>query len=93
MTLNITSLAKLARIALDEQKCAMLSNDLNTILELVAQLQSVDTTQIAPLAHPFEDHQRLREDTVTETDQHQAFQTLASETEAGLYLVPSVIED
>jgi aspartyl-tRNA(Asn)/glutamyl-tRNA(Gln) amidotransferase subunit C len=36
--------------------------------------------------------QRLREDVVTETDRRAAYQAIAPQTEAGLYLVPKVIE-
>ena len=35
---------------------------------------------------------RLREDVVTEADQHRAFQAIAPQVEADLYLVPKVIE-
>jgi aspartyl-tRNA(Asn)/glutamyl-tRNA(Gln) amidotransferase subunit C len=47
---------------------------------------------VEPLAHPLEMTQRLREDTVTETDQHDHFQAIAPQVEADLYLVPKVIE-
>jgi aspartyl-tRNA(Asn)/glutamyl-tRNA(Gln) amidotransferase subunit C len=36
--------------------------------------------------------QRLRPDEVIETDQHQAYQSVAPAVEDGLYLVPKVIE-
>jgi aspartyl-tRNA(Asn)/glutamyl-tRNA(Gln) amidotransferase subunit C len=36
--------------------------------------------------------QRLRPDVVSETDQREHFQAIAPQTEAGLYLVPAVIE-
>jgi len=35
---------------------------------------------------------RLRDDRVTEHDQHQLFQSIAPQVEDGLYLVPRVIE-
>jgi aspartyl-tRNA(Asn)/glutamyl-tRNA(Gln) amidotransferase subunit C len=52
----------------------------------------VDTTGVEPLAHPLEATQRLRPDIVTETDNRENFQQVAPQTEAGLYLVPKVIE-
>jgi aspartyl-tRNA(Asn)/glutamyl-tRNA(Gln) amidotransferase subunit C len=55
-------------------------------------LNAVDTTGVEPLAHPLEATQRLRPDVVTETDNRASFQQLAPQTEAGLYLVPKVIE-
>jgi aspartyl-tRNA(Asn)/glutamyl-tRNA(Gln) amidotransferase subunit C len=44
------------------------------------------------MAHPQDQIQRLREDVVTETDQRDHFQNIAPQTEAGLYLVPKVID-
>jgi aspartyl-tRNA(Asn)/glutamyl-tRNA(Gln) amidotransferase subunit C len=44
------------------------------------------------MAHPLDRTQRLRVDEVTETDQHELFQQNAPRVEAGLYLVPKVIE-
>ena len=43
-------------------------------------------------AHPADLSQRLREDVVSESNRRAAFQAVAPETEAGLYLVPKVIE-
>ncbi len=45
------------------------------------------------MAHPLAGlAQRLREDVVTESDQHERYQANAPKTEAALYLVPKVIE-
>jgi aspartyl-tRNA(Asn)/glutamyl-tRNA(Gln) amidotransferase subunit C len=44
------------------------------------------------MAHPLEQIQRLRPDLPTEPDQRQHFQRIAPRVEAGLYLVPKVIE-
>ena len=44
------------------------------------------------MAHPLDAQQRLRADVVTEHDQREHFQANAPQVEAGLYLVPKVIE-
>jgi aspartyl-tRNA(Asn)/glutamyl-tRNA(Gln) amidotransferase subunit C len=44
------------------------------------------------MSHPQNASSRLREDHVTERDQHEVFQSIAPQVEAGLYLVPKVIE-
>ena len=62
------------------------------ILGLVEQMNSVDTRDVEPMAHPLEITARLREDEITEIDQRQRFQAIAPEVEQGLYLVPRVIE-
>jgi aspartyl-tRNA(Asn)/glutamyl-tRNA(Gln) amidotransferase subunit C len=55
-------------------------------------MQAVDTRGVEPMAHAQDVAQRLRQDVVTESDQRDAFQLVAPEVEAGLYLVPKVIE-
>jgi len=59
---------------------------------MIDQMQSVDTSQVAPMAHPFDATQRLRADIVTETNQRDYLQLNAPATQSGLYLVPKVIE-
>ena len=56
------------------------------------QMQSVDTTGVVPVSNPLDANQRLRADEVTEPDQHELYQSIAPETEDGLYLVPRVVE-
>ena len=68
------------------------ARNLSDILALVEQLNAVDTAGVEPMAHPLDATQRLRPDEVTETDEREAFQAIAPQTEAGLYLVPKVIE-
>ena len=67
-------------------------DQLNNIFALIEQMQAVDTGGVAPMAHAQDLAQRLRPDAVTEHDQRDTFQQLAPEVEAGLYLVPKVIE-
>ena len=84
--------ADLAKLHLDEADEATMVERMSRILDLVDQLQEVDTDNVEPLAHPLEAVPRLREDRVTETDQHERYQAVAPETERGLYLVPRVVE-
>lgn len=95
MSLNpdqVARIARLARIELSPAETAQTGDRLNAILDLIEQLQAVDTAGIEPMAHAMAGAQRLRDDVVTETDNRAAFQAIAPETEAGLYLVPKVIE-
>ena len=90
---QIERLARLARLALpDDETVNTTRSHLNSIFAVIAQMQSVDTAGIDPMSHPQELAARLREDVVTETDRRAAFQAVAPRTEAGLYLVPRVIE-
>lgn len=95
MSLNpdqVARIARLARIELSQAETAQTGERLNAILGLIEQLQAVDTAGVTPMAHAIAGAQRLRDDAVTETDNRSAFQAIAPETEAGLYLVPRVIE-
>ena len=89
---DVEKIAHLARLGLTESEIPQTTATLNNILGLIDAMQAVDTTGIEPLAHPLEATQRLRADTVTEQNQRDAYQAVAPETEAGLYLVPKVIE-
>ena len=89
---DVIGIARLARIQIDPQDIEGYARDLSGILDLVDQLNSADTQGIEPMAHPLDRSQRLRADEVTEEDQRERFQSQAPQVEAGLYLVPKVIE-
>jgi aspartyl-tRNA(Asn)/glutamyl-tRNA(Gln) amidotransferase subunit C len=90
---DVKKIAHLARIELSDSEIDELSPELTNILDMVAQMDKVDTTGIKPMAHPFDAMQRLRTDEVTEVNQRDYFQQLAPDTEQGLYLVDKVMED
>ncbi len=89
---DITKVALLARLEIDEADVPQYVDNLSNILALVEQMNEVDTDRVVPMAHPLDAAQRLRPDEVTEVDQRDRFQALAPQVEAGLYLVPKVIE-
>ena len=89
---EVNRIAWLARLAIDSDKTDAYAHDLSGILNFIEQMSAVDTDTVAPMAHPLDHAQRLRPDAVTEPDQRALFQTLAPAVEAGLYLVPKVIE-
>ena len=89
---EVKKIAHLARLRVDEQEVGRYADSLSRILGLIEQMNAVDTTGIEPMAHPLDMHMRLRDDNPTECDQREKFQKCAPEVEAGLYLVPRVIE-
>ncbi len=91
-TQDVEKIARLARLAMNETEIETARSQLSGIFALIEEMQAVDTSGIAPMSHAQDVSQRLREDTVTETDQHELFQSIAPQVEAGLYLVPKVIE-
>jgi len=91
---EVRRVALLARIRISDAEVLATQTQLNRIFGLIEQMQKVATAGVAPMAHAQDVMLRLREDKVTETDQHALFQSVApqGQVEAGLYLVPKVIE-
>jgi len=89
---GVENIAHLARLHLDEQENEEAAKSMSNILNLIDQMQSVDTGNVEPLSHAFDAVQRLRADEVTEQNHRDELQTLAPESENGLFLVPKVIE-
>ena len=95
MSLNLEQVrrvAQLARLEISDAEAEHTLGQLNRIFTLIEEMQAVDTVGVEPMAHAQDLAQRLREDRVSETDRRAAFQAVAPDTEAGLYLVPKVIE-
>ena len=90
--LDVRKVAHLARLAMSEAEIETSRSQLSGIFALIEEMQAIDTRGIEPMSHAQDVSQRLREDTVTETDQRELFQSVAPQVEAGLYLVPQVIE-
>lgn len=89
---EVKKIAYLARLKIEEADIPGYVSNLSNILDLVAQMNAVDTKGVTPMSHPLDAVQRLREDVVTEGNQRERFQVIAPKTEDGLYLVPQVIE-
>ncbi|MFW2373279.1 MAG: Asp-tRNA(Asn)/Glu-tRNA(Gln) amidotransferase subunit GatC [Gammaproteobacteria bacterium] len=89
---DVKNIAHLARLNIDQNAIDDYASNLSSILDLVEQMNSVDTTDVLPMAHPQDVVQRLRDDVVSEQNQREQFQKIAPQTESGLYLVPKVIE-
>jgi aspartyl-tRNA(Asn)/glutamyl-tRNA(Gln) amidotransferase subunit C len=89
---DVHRIAHLARIEIDAAQAEEVRAKLDAIFAMINELQAVDTTGVVPMAHAQDVMLPLREDLVTETDQHPLYQAVAPAVEDGLYLVPKVIE-
>ena len=89
---DITALAKLAHININDAMVEEVTNNINNIIALVDKLQQADTEGVLPLSHPLDATQRLRADEVTEHNQRDTLLANAPATENGLFLVPKVID-
>jgi aspartyl-tRNA(Asn)/glutamyl-tRNA(Gln) amidotransferase subunit C len=89
---QLAEVAHLARIAVKPEWKEALRSDLNAILDQASRLDDPRLDELAPMAHPLDQIQRLRPDEVTETDRRDKLMAAAPASERGLFLVPRVIE-
>lgn len=89
---DVKKIAHLARLNMSEDDLTLYSKQLSSILDFVEQMNTAKTDHIQPIAHPLELAQRLRPDIVTEPNQRAETQAIAPQVEAGLYIVPQVID-
>ncbi len=93
---DIDRIAHLARLELSDEERLRMLEQLNGFFATVEQMRAVDTTGIAPLAHPVQTIApialRLRGDVASESNEREANQRSAPAVERGLFLVPKVIE-
>ena len=88
---DITKLTQLAKINIEPEQIPVYLASLSNIMDMISEMQKVNTDAVV-LNGGSKASQPLREDVVTETDQHKLFQSLSENVTAGLYLVPQVIE-
>lgn len=89
---EVKKIAFLARLSIKEENIEQYSQDLSTIFGLVEQMNAANVEEIEPMAHPQDAMQRLRDDVVTETNQREKLMANAPAKEAGLFLVPKVLD-
>jgi aspartyl-tRNA(Asn)/glutamyl-tRNA(Gln) amidotransferase subunit C len=89
---DVKRIAHLARMEITEAEAAHALGELNDIFGMIERLQSVDTTGIEPMSHPLGGGQRLREDAAVPAQVREAALANAPAQQAGLFLVPRVIE-
>ena len=90
---DVEGIAHLARLQLSDQDLSRYTDSLTKIFAFVEQLSAVDTGAVEPMAHPLAgEAQRLRLDSVSESNHRDLYQENAPRVEAGLYVVPRVIE-
>ena len=90
---DVEKIARLARLSITEQEMPVYVTSLSSIVNFVDELSRAKIGAVEPMAHPLDgQHQRLRADLATESDNHEKYQANAPAVMAGLYVVPRVIE-
>ena len=89
---EIAYISSLSKLKMEDAEMDNYTRQISEILEMIQQLEQVDTHDIEPMAHPLNMKQRLRLDLVTEENDRELYQKNAVEFEEGFYKVPKVIE-
>lgn len=92
MDIDVKKVAMLARIRLTDKEAAELGPQLGGIIGYIEKLAEVDTTGVAPTAHPHDAAMPLRANIVSNGNRREQLQAVAPNVESGLYVVPKVIE-
>ncbi|BBF70786.1 MULTISPECIES: Asp-tRNA(Asn)/Glu-tRNA(Gln) amidotransferase subunit GatC [Sphingomonadaceae] len=89
---TVKKIASLSRISVTDAEAEAMVPELNNILGWVEQLGEVDVTGIEPMTAVIPNHQRLRQDVVTDGDVRDKVLANAPQAEHGFFAVPKVIE-
>lgn len=84
--------AKLARIAVDDDDLPALAGEFNAILGFIEQLGEVDTDGVEPMVSVTPMTLKRRTDVVTDGDQPEAVLKNAPDAREGFFAVPKVVE-
>ena len=89
---EIAYISSLSKLKMEDIEIDNFTRQISDILEMIQQLEKINTDDIEPMAHPLNMNQRLRMDVVTEENQRDLYQENAVEFEQGFYKVPKVID-
>ena len=89
---TIIKIADLAKIEIKDDKINDITTSLEKILNLVDEMNSVNTDKVTPMSHPLNLKQELRKDEVRESNQRELFQKDNENTDNGYYKVPKIID-
>ena len=84
--------AKLARIAVEEDRFPALAEEFNAILGFIEQLQEVDVEGVEPMVSVTPMRLPRREDAVTDGNQQDKVLSNAPDAREGFFAVPKVVE-
>ena len=89
---EIAYISSLSKLKMEDIEIDNFTRQISDILEMIQQLEKVNTDDIEPMAHPLNMKQRLRADVITEENHRDLYQNNAVEFEEGFYKVPKVID-
>lgn len=91
-TKTVRKVARLARIAVPEERLEPLAKELNGILQWIEQLNEVDVDGVDPMTTPVKMTLPMREDVVSDGNIRDNVLANAPKSEDGFFVVPKVVE-
>jgi len=89
---TVEYVARLSRVDLSHEERALFAGQLSAILDYIAQLNALDTSNVLPLAQAVEIANVLREDVVTESLTPAEAIANAPDKSGSFYKVPAILE-
>lgn len=89
---DVEKVALLARLAISESDLPEVTDRFGRVLDLVNELNAIETESVVPMSNPHDMQQRLRPDAVTRDNEREALMASAPSSDQGYYLVPKVID-
>ena len=89
---TVSTICYLARLEIDKNKSEKIKQDLETIIELISSLQTIDTSSIEPLYSPLEMTALTHEDIENSDNKKNQFLENAVSSNEDYFLVPRVVE-
>jgi aspartyl-tRNA(Asn)/glutamyl-tRNA(Gln) amidotransferase subunit C len=89
---TVRRIARLARLAVDEDQVAAMETELNALLSWVEQLREVDVVDVPPMTSVVEQKLKMREDVVTDGGYAADLMKNAPKSEDNFFVVPKVVE-
>ena len=89
---TIIKISDLAKIDIKDDQIDDILTSLEKILNLVDEMNSVNTENVTPMSHPLNLKQELRKDIVEASNERELFQKNHKHTDNGYYIVPKIID-
>ena len=89
---TVKRIARLARLAIDDEQAGAMQHELNAILAWVEQLNEVDVSGAEPMTSVVAQRLKMREDVVTDGGYPEDLMKNAPQSEDDFFVVPTVVE-
>ena len=89
---TVRTICYLARLEIEQSKSEKIQKDLETIIDLISSLQTIDTSDVEPLYSPLEMTAFMHDDIEKSDNKKEKFLENAAASNEDYFLVPRVVE-